>query len=306
MIKYSVCIATYKRQELLKKLIDSLLNQKNIDLSEVELIIVDNDDKGSARTIVDSYFGKVSCSLSYEIQPEKNIAITRNIAVKKASGEYIFFIDDDEYADENWMYTHINNLLKYNADGAIGRVKSYFHVNAPKWITDCPVYHRDANPSGEIPALLNTGNCMIKSEFFIKKGYKFDPEYGISGGSDHHLFSKLISDGAKFVSCFEAITYEFVPSERANIKWLVKRVFRTGNNFTRTHIIKNNKQSIPLSIIEFFKGILQAILALFISIFFIWNRTKSFHWFLRAISNIAKPFAVLGIYPDEYKEQKTK
>lgn len=67
------------------------------------------------------------------------------------------------------MYTHINNLLKYNADGAIGRVKSYFHVNAPKWITDCPVYHRDANPSGEIPALLNTGNCMIKSEFFIKK-----------------------------------------------------------------------------------------------------------------------------------------
>ena len=306
MIKNSVCIATYKRPELLKKLMDSLLNQKNIIFSEVELIVVDNDAEGSARNIVESYIGKVPCNISYEIQPEKNIAITRNIAVKKASGEYIFFIDDDEYADENWMHTHTNNLLKYDADGAFGRAIPYFSLNVPEWLIRIPNYHKKTNLNGEPPALLSTCNCIIKRDIFIKNGYYFDPKYGITGGSDHHLFSFMVNNGAKFISSYDSITYEYITDDRANMKWLIQRVFRTGNNFTRTHIVKNGKQSILLSVDEFIKGIVQAIMALLISVFLIWNRTKSFHWFLRAVSNIAKPFAVLGIYPAEYKERKIK
>lgn len=303
MIKYSVCIATYKRPELLKKLIDSLLIQKKIDLSEVEIIIVDNDSEGSARKIVESFIGKLACSISYEIQPKKNISLTRNLAIKKAVGIYFFFIDDDEYADEVWMYTHISNLLKYNADGGFGLAKPYFNSKTPNWLVNLPNYHKKANPSGTIPALLSTCNCVVKSSVFKENGYSFDEKYGLTGGSDHHLFSMMLEDGVKLISSFESITYEYIPDSRANVNWLVQRVFRTGNNYSRTLIMKNGKKSVVLSLIEFFKGIIQAIIALFLSIFFIWNRTKSFHWFLRAVSNIAKPFAVIGIYPNEYKEK---
>lgn len=302
MIKYSVCIATYKRQELLKKLIDSILNQKNIDLAEVELIIVDNDAEGSARNIVESYLGKVACSIYYEIQPKKNISITRNTAVKKAVGKYLFFIDDDEYADENWMNTHINNLEKYNADGAFGLSIPYFHEKTQQWKKNLPNYHKDCSPSGEPPSLMSTCNCISKRQVFEEFDEPFDPDYGITGGEDNDFFSRARIKGFKFISSIESITYEFIPEERTKNKWLIQRVFRTGNNFTKTHIVKDGKQSLLLIIMEFFKGIFQAIIAFFLSVFFIWNKTKSFYWFLKAVSNIAKPFAVLGIHLKEYKE----
>jgi len=301
MIKYSVCIATYKRQKLLKKLIDSLLNQKNIDLSAVELIIVDNDAEGSARNVVEEYMGKVICSISYEIQPKKNIAITRNVAVKKALGIYIFFIDDDEYADENWMAALVNILLELKADASFGQVRSYFPEGIPDWIKKSHVYNRKMNATGDRPNVLGTGNCIIKSEFFHSKNYHFNHEYGLTGGEDNHLFSKIEIDGAKFVSCNEAITFEYVPHDRANLKWLVKRVFRTGNTYARVQIFQNGKRSIVLSIREFLKGIIQAVIAFLISILFVWNKQKSIFWFLKSISNFSKMLAVLGIYPKEYK-----
>jgi len=302
MIKFSVCIATYKRPDLLKKLIDSLLLQKNINILEVEILIVDNDSEGSAEKVFKGFFGNVNCELSYDIQPEKNISLTRNLAVQKVKGEYIFFIDDDEFANENWMITHINNMKKYDADCAFGQVRSYFSENTPGWIKNCMVYHRNTNPSGEEPANMNTGNCIIKSELFLTKGYQFDPEYGITGGSDYQLFSNILNDGYKLISCYEAITYEYVSESRANVKWLIRRVARTGNNFSRTQIEQaNGIKKIIVRIKEFSKGLIQSVIAIIISIILLWNPTKSLNWLLTAVSNISKPIAVLGIYFREYK-----
>lgn len=302
MIRYSVCVATYKRPELLKQLIDSLIRQKGIDIKEVEIIVVDNDKEESANAVINEYMNKKICEISYFTQHEKNISLTRNIALEKIKGEYVFFIDDDEYADENWMTTHINNLKKYDADAAFGMVKSYFSDSTPAWIKNCMVYQRNTNPSGDEPANMNTGNCIIKSEFFVKKGYRFDKEYGITGGSDFQLFSKIVKDGYKLISCYEALTYEYVPESRATVKWLIKRVARTGNNFSRTQIEQaDGINKIVVKAREFIKGFVQALIAFIISFLMIWNPTKSLNWFLTSISNIMKPLAALGIYYQEYK-----
>ena len=171
----SVCIATYKRPKLLNKLLDSLNKQILDESISIEIIIIDNDFKGSAKTVLDRFIASCNFSVSYNIQPEKNISLTRNMAVDKAKGEYIFFIDDDEYADENWMYIHINNLLKYNSDGAFGQVRSYFSSKTPEWIKNCYVYGRNINPSGEPPANLNIDHCFIRKEIFHRFREPFDP-----------------------------------------------------------------------------------------------------------------------------------
>ena len=302
MIKHSVCVATYKRPELLRKLIESLLSQKSVDLSEVEIIIVDNDKDESARETIIEYIVKNYCQIFYFTQTEKNISLTRNVALEKVKGEYIFFIDDDEYADENWMITHINNLEKYQADAAFGQVRSYFSENTPEWIKGCMVYQRNTNPSGHEPANMNTGNCIIKSELFVKRNYRFDKEYGITGGSDYQLFSKIVKDGYKLISCYEAITYEYVPESRATVKWLIRRVARTGNNFSRTQIEHTEGlKKLVVKAREFGKGLVQSVIAFLISILMIWKPTKSLNWFLTSVSNIMKPLAALGIYYQEYK-----
>ena len=302
MIKYSICIATYKRPELLRKLIDSLLSQKGIGLKEVEIIVVDNDKDESARETVNKYMINKKCDIFYDTQTEKNISLTRNVALEKVRGKYILFIDDDEYADDNWMITHINNLKKYNADAAFGQVRSYFSEKTPEWIKGCMVYQRTTNQSGNEPANMNTGNCIIKSELFVKKGYRFDKEYGITGGSDYQLFSKIVKDGYKLISCYDAITFEYVPESRATVGWLIRRVARTGNNFSRTQIEHSDgMKKLFVKAREFGKGLMQSVIALIISILMIWKPTKSLNWFLTSVSNIMKPLAAMGIYYQEYK-----
>jgi succinoglycan biosynthesis protein ExoM len=301
----SVCIATYKRPELLSKLLDSLAIQKNVEDYSIEIIVVENDVEALSKDVVENFKRKISFDsrfiVKYDIQPIKNIALTRNKSLELASGELLFFIDDDEYADNYWMANHLNTLLKYNADGAFGSVYSYFSNDIKEWLKKCYVYTKPCNPTGQHPANFYTSNCIMNKKIFETTKLSFDPSYGITGGSDHEFFTRAASNGFKFVSCAEAKVFEFMPNERANIKWLIKRVFRTGNNYTRTLILKNGKQSFHLSITQFIKGLLQFIIAFFLAVIFIWNRTKSLNWFLKSVSNISKPFAVFGYYPQEYK-----
>ncbi len=302
MIKFSICIATYKRPELLKKLIDSLLIQKNIELSEVEIIIVDNDSSKSAQTVVNKYIGKHACEVYYYMQPEKNISLTRNLALDKIKGDYVFFIDDDEYADEYWMGYLIDTIVKYNADGVFGRIVSYFDKETPEWIRGCMVFHKSFNLTGQKPANMSTANCILKSSLFTQKGYRFNLDYGITGGSDYQLFLKIEQDGYKLISCDKAVTYDFIPKTRAHIFWLIKRVARTGNNFSRTQIEQSEGfKKIIVSIREVLKGSIQGIIALVLSLIFLWNPTKSLNWFLKSISNFYKIFAAFGYYVQEYK-----
>lgn len=123
---YSICIATYKRSELLEKLLDSLSKQKPPESTELEVIIVDNDKSESAREVVESAGKTSGLNLRYFTEPIKNISLTRNVSVAEAKGEYILFIDDDEIASPKWI-SHLQNVLfKYNADAVFGRVVSYF------------------------------------------------------------------------------------------------------------------------------------------------------------------------------------
>ena len=96
----SVCIATYKRSQLLRKLLDSIVSQYLPDNIKLQVIVVDNDMENSAEHIVKEYENRENISFEYFVQPEKNISLTRNVAVKNSKGEFLLFIDDDEEAEK--------------------------------------------------------------------------------------------------------------------------------------------------------------------------------------------------------------
>ena len=119
---YSICIATYKRPELLKKLLESLSKQKIPESVEIEVIIVDNDKSESVKEVVVKAGKELGLYLRYFTQPINNLSLTRNVSVAEAKGEYIFFIDDDEIASAEWISYRYNSLFKYDADAVFGRV----------------------------------------------------------------------------------------------------------------------------------------------------------------------------------------
>lgn len=297
---YSVCIATYKRPELLEKLLTSLSEQKLQDNMELEIIVVDNDKNGSAKEIVEKAGGNLGLNLKYFTQSIKNISLTRNIAVAEAKGEYVLFIDDDEMASPEWVKNNYNTLIKYSADAVFGRVVSYFESNTPEWIKNCFIYNRPSPETGSIAVSTRTGNVIIKTLLLRSVEGPFEPAYGITGGSDTKLFGLLKKNGAKYINCNEAVTYEYVPPERAKLKWLFIRAFRTGNNFVRRKIEFQKKNKFIARIHFLSIGIVFSIISLCLSAIFFFNKTKRINWALKFAANWGKVAAVMGFYPSEY------
>ena len=110
-MKISIILPTYNRAELfLKRAIDSVVNQSYKDW---ELIIVDNNSTDNTKDLVSSYSGN-NIHL-YNIQNEGNIAKSRNLGISKSKGEFIAFLDSDDY----WMVDKLEkciSILKNNLD----------------------------------------------------------------------------------------------------------------------------------------------------------------------------------------------
>lgn len=236
----SVCIATFKRPKLLKKLIRSLFEQKEIDDIKLEIIIIDNDIEKSAKEIVDEFSARTSIAISYYEQPVQNISLTRNKALDKSSGHYIAIIDDDETADEFWIRNLIDALVRYNADAVFGYVIPIFPLNIPDWLQQREIYFLPMGKTGDFPLGFYTTNCIIRANHIRENNLRFDPEYGLTGGEDRVFFDMLLYEhNFKFVVCREALTYEIIPTHRAKLKFIFHRFVQKGNNYAR--IITNSK-----------------------------------------------------------------
>jgi len=296
----SVCIATFKRPVLLKKLLNSLVDQILPEDVEIEILIVDNDAEKSAKSIYEQFLDTSQFQIHYYTQPIKNISLTRNMAVEKATGEYILFIDDDEVASQEWIANLLFTLKEFNADAVFGRVISYFIGAPPLWVTKCFLYNRPAPPTGTEALSTRTGNCVVKSSLLKEIRGPFNPEYGVTGGEDTQLFEKLRHKGAKFVNCYEAWTSEFVPPERTQIRWLLKRAFITGNNHTRRRIEFAQSGKIKIRFIQAIIGICYSIISLFLILIPVPKKIWRVHWVLKVAANIGKLYAVFGYFPVQH------
>jgi len=232
-LSVDVCIATYKRPNLLKKLLASLAQQTTIAAIKFRIIIIDNDAEKSAESIVHSFFADKKLAYIYDVQPQKNIALTRNKALEYASADYVAFIDDDEWAANDWLATLLSTINQYDADVVFGIVVPQFPENAPKWVMNGTFFKPAEIKTGEVRPYGASNNTLVKSSAKVKRVLRFDPEYGLTGGEDTELFSRLSLNGFKLISCKDAIVYEAVANDRMTVNWLVKRSLRGGQVYAK-------------------------------------------------------------------------
>jgi len=296
----SVCIATYKRKQLLRRLLDSILTQNLPENIELQVIVVDNDEVKSAKEVVQSYNDVDNIKFEYHVQPEKNISLTRNVAVNNAVGEYLFFIDDDERADADWIKNHLESLNEYSADGCFGIVLPKFHNDTPEWIKSGNYFARDCPPTGDDAIYMGTGNSIIKTKIINQVSGPFDPDYGITGGEDTHLFAILRRNGAKLISTRKAIVTELFSSDRTNIRWLFKKSFQTGNTATR-RMIENSNSKLLKKIDLLSRAVTFEILSIIFFIMHLYSIKMRIKWLMKIASNAGHIAAILGINYKGYK-----
>ena len=112
----SICLATYRRNAQLEMLLDDLARQT---LLPREVVVVDNEPQGGARVVIEGRSDPYV--LKYEVQPVKNISLTRNRTVALAEGELLAIIDDDERAPPNWLQAMAEVMTAAGADGVQGQ-----------------------------------------------------------------------------------------------------------------------------------------------------------------------------------------
>lgn len=226
----SVCICTYRRPELLERTLDGVVSQSSHPDFDVELVIVDNDNERSAQATAHRRQAERALRIVYDCEPEQNIALARNRAIRNASGNLIAFIDDDEFPAEHWLRRLYRCLRDSAAYGVLGPVLPHFPPGAPAWLPNSRLCDRPRNATGSpIRGIdLRTGNILLRRAVFRSDEKWFDPALGLTGGSDGDFLWRQVLAGRKFVWCDEAQVYETVAPERWRARYYLRRNFRVG------------------------------------------------------------------------------
>lgn len=230
----SVCICTYKRPGLLKRTLESVCAQRTDGLFTHSVVVSDNDKAESGRATAEEMAAHSAVEIKYAVEPRQGIAHARNNAVRNAKGDYIAFIDDDEFAPETWLLTLFKAIGKFGSDGVLGPVDPHFDNDAPRWVIQGGFYKRPTVATGTVLDFkkCRTGNVLLKRELFAG-----DEPFNIEClcGEDQDFFKRQIAAGKNFVWCHEAPAYEVVPPVRWKRTFLMRRALFRGVFAQRNH-----------------------------------------------------------------------
>ena len=111
MVKISVIVPVYNTEKYLRECLDSIVNQT---FEDIEIICINDGSTDNSLDILKEY-EKSDKRLSVVCQPNSGLSITRNHGIKLARGDYIYFIDSDDYLEltaleELYGISNENNL----------------------------------------------------------------------------------------------------------------------------------------------------------------------------------------------------
>jgi succinoglycan biosynthesis protein ExoM len=230
----SVCVPTYRRNQMLERLLRKVAVQETGGLFDLSVVVVDNDAAGPARETVMQLRTELNLEISYGIEPEQTIPAARNHALRIARGNYIGIIDDDEFPPSHWLITMYRAICTFEVDGGLGPVHPFFEKEPPVWLLKGRFCERPVYRTGTMLhwSQTRTGNVLLKRTVFDRHNLCFDIKFK-TGGSDREFFKQAINAGCRFVAVEEAPVYEIVPPERWKNSYYLKRALVNGYNAHR-------------------------------------------------------------------------
>ena len=122
MTKVSVIIPVYNVENYLRDCLNSVVNQT---LKDIEIICINDGSTDKSREILQEFADKDS-RIKIIDQENKGQAAARNIGIKLAKGEFIGFVDSDDWLAADFYEKLYDSAIKFNADIAAGSIKRCF------------------------------------------------------------------------------------------------------------------------------------------------------------------------------------
>ena len=228
----SVCVCTYKRPVLLSRLLRELDHQQTQGLFTYSIVVVDNDYLESARTAISEFMATSTTRITYCTEARQSIALARNKAVENAEGDFVAFIDDDEFPSRRWLLSLFNACETYHVAGVVGPVMRHFDEQPPKWLLKGSFYERPTYKTGLVIDWTKgrTNNLLVRRAIIGRETQPFRPEFRT--GEDQDFCRRMMERGHVFIWCNEAIVYEVVPPTRWKRSFMVRRAMLQGTAST--------------------------------------------------------------------------
>ena len=117
----SVIVPVYNVEKYLRQCLTSLVNQT---YKNIEVVMVDDGSKDSSGLICDEYAINYQ---NFSVVHKKNagLGMARNTGLDNIKGKYVFFLDSDDYIDNNFIEVLYKNLLKSKVDMCMGGFKKF-------------------------------------------------------------------------------------------------------------------------------------------------------------------------------------
>lgn len=235
MIRMRVGILTYKRPAELARALPNVLShvrsleRDNPDVN-VDVLVVDNDPAASAEATVRGFH---EAKLSYVCEPTPGIAAARNRVLDECvDAGLLVYIDDDERPEDLWLQPLLDTWRDSGAAAVMGRVVSEFESTPDPWVAAGTFFQRQRMPTGTRIPVAATGNLLLDLSQVRQSGVRFNEKFGLTGGEDSLFTRELIRQGHEIVWCDESVATDFVPTERLQRAWVLKRAWSHGNTAT--------------------------------------------------------------------------
>lgn len=199
MNKISIIIPVFNTEKYIEKCIDSLINQT---LKEIEIIVLNDGSTDSCNDRLKKYDDS---RIVYINKDNEGISITRNKGIDLATGEFITFVDSDDYIDITFCEKMYNKAKKDNCDVVMC---DYYNKEDNLYVKKKIFDFKDSllkdNPS--IINEINLGPCnkIYKSTLILDNNIKF-PEN--TKYEDAPFVVSALSNAAKIGKVNEPLSY---------------------------------------------------------------------------------------------------
>lgn len=200
----SVIIPVYKIENQIKKCVNSVLNQT---YKKLEIILVDDGSPDKCPEMCDD-FAKKDPRVKVIHKENEGVSVARNIGIDSATGEYIVFVDGDDWLPKNSVENLVSAIEHTNSDFAMGAIKwvAFLSFKMQHGI-DKQVFYTDVDNLVSFLECINPGPCgkIYKSQIIREANIRFPS--GIKYGEDRVFLWKYIKNCNKLYSFSKVVYY---------------------------------------------------------------------------------------------------
>jgi len=216
--------------------------------------------------------------------PQNNIATGRNLVLDNAQYSHIALIDDDETPVNEWLIELVKVMNTENCAVVTGPVFPVYPDNTSSVVRNVDLHHTMGRQTGDELRATGTGNVLIDTS--RTGNIRFKEEYGRSGGSDTDFFMRVTDTAEKIIWASDAVLREKIESNRATVRFMMRRAISQGNTYRR---ILHERGDIESPFLFSLKSLVVVIVSLLTgTMFLVLRNHRSGNLLRRAFVNIGR------------------